>query len=1348
MNPFHRHPPSHRLPVVGFLLVFVCAVLAFSRDTVHASIAYGSINNFDTVNDTGHECHGFEIELEDCHSTDITYTYNYNHYGVPEITEDNSVAGHPKCTIRWQSKKNADGSWAAYTAIPAGPISPTNGHMFTNPAINFGGEHFGVGYRVQPTAVRYQWLIDNGAGVLVPGGAVQVSTPTFNYFPPQGGNVAQVQAVIAPPPPEAPDPKEFGKPVWVKEIRTTTHNNKEVKLRDLVSDDPDDADDKDWRNGEPDEVEVEWQLLQVDHNRGDGGNNNKVPAAAEDLPGGDEVVTRRYEFYKYIGPIDEESGEAMAENVAADDIHGEGVKTINGVSVDLSTLAVVGDYTGAQMSAVDVDAPVGLIDHVGEARVNTEFAARTVVVAGVLPFSCAQEGALPAGMSFDEVTGVLSGNPAESGTFEFKITAADGENPEVSKNYTLVVAEADVPLPPGNLLDTAALPVGSGTTTGDGPYMVGANATVTAISEPGYAFVNWTDNGTVVSSNPAFTLVMDVNHSLVANFQLDGLPLITQQPQAQTVNPGANVTFSVIATGTGTLSYQWRKNEKPIDGATASTYSLALVSEADQAGYDVVINDDMGSKASHLAQLSVNDPAVILTDPQSQALVVGDTVTFSVTVAGTGPFSYQWRKGVSDLDGATESTLVLADLTQTDEGTYSVAVTNDVNEAISAGAVLTVTAGAPVIVGLTPPQLVGINTEVTLEVTAEGSGELTYQWSKNRVAIAKATGSRLVLAAAQIKDAGAYQVTVTGTSVVSSDVIQLGVVDDTAHTVPLVLGGRTKIQVACEGAALSFAWQKNGEPVTENSRIKGADQKSLDIRSLQAGDEGLYELVVTGPGGQLTTKGHALSVFSQAPVITEDPPNFPPAIVSGSFEYWIPVDLDPAKTPSAYAATGLPPGLKLDTRTGQISGKPTAIAKDPLGYLVKLTASNAKGRASVSGRLVVQPLPVNAMGTYTGPIGRENALNDDLGGVMDLTITAAGAYTGRLVLGTVTYPIRGVLNADATGVQPEAALTVARKGQTPLTFTFTVDPPANAIAAQLTDGDVTLGFVGWRKVWDAKAHPADTFAGYHTFALDIPVDLAGNAAIPQGNGYGSFTVSAGGTLMVAGRLADGEVVTSSTFVGPLGEIAIYRALYTTKPKGSVVGRLDIAPPVLSGALSWSRPANPSATQRLYKAGFPVVVNLTASGGRYDPPEAPLVFLGLTQGSNNGRLTFSEGGMEAANVLDPVEVSIGAKSKVTLPVSPAANPHRLTLVLNEKTGLIRGSFTLEDANPLAAPALPRAIKRPVAFEGIAVRSGALLKGCGFFLLAQLPSAGPSATTPATSPILSGQVILEAAPPLAP
>ena len=490
--------------------------------TLRASIAYGSINNFDTVNDTGIPCHGFEIEIEDCRSTDISYTFDYNHYGTPVIREDLvTTPGHPRTIIRWESKKNANGTWAAHTAVPTAPIAPTDGHAFTNPSVNFGGEHFGVGYTTPVGAIRYNWLVDDGAGNLVHGGAVQVSTPVFTYFPPVVALAvpAQVQAAIeAPPePPELPV-LEFGRALWVKEIRTESHNSMPVKLRDLMTDDPDDPDDKNWTNGEPDEVETEWFLLQRDLTKPDGGRQARLEAAPENLQAGDEIVTRRYEFFAYIGPIDEETGEAMASSVGPDGIHGVGLKAINGVEVDLANVSVVGGYKGAQMAAVDVDEGVGLIDHVNEGAENEAYTPRRLVVPGALPYEVTQTGALPSGMALDTDTGVLSGTPAEAGSFDFTLTANDGLNPPVQKNYTLLVASAAIPPPPSYLLDLATEPPGAGTVTGGGAYAAGASADINASANAGYYFVNWTDNGTVVAQTATHTLNIDVNHSLVAHF--------------------------------------------------------------------------------------------------------------------------------------------------------------------------------------------------------------------------------------------------------------------------------------------------------------------------------------------------------------------------------------------------------------------------------------------------------------------------------------------------------------------------------------------------------------------------------------------------------------------------------------------------------------------------------------------------------------------------------------------------------------------------------------------------------------------------------------------------------------
>ncbi len=526
MFPFVSSRTLRRLQGV----VLACCVLPLGSVTARASVAYGTINNFDTVNDTGTECHGFEIEIEDIHSRDITYTYNWNHYGTPRITEDNSNPLHPRVRVRYESVKT-NGVWSAYTAIPSGPIAPTDGHRFTNPALNFGGEHFGVGYRGTPTNICYFWLVDNGAGALVRGPMVNVATPTFTYYAPVGAAPAQVQAAIKPPP--APPVFEFGPASWVKEIITTSHNNNEVKLRDLVSDDPDDDDDRNWRNGEPDEVEVEWQLLQTEFNQPDGGRNGELVGAPEDLDNGDEIITRRYEFYKYVGPFDPETGEADTDNVGPDGIHGVG---------DYADVVVVGDYLGAQMSAFDNELPVGLVEHLPDGRINTLYATRTVVIAAV-PFSVTTTGALPAGMIFSAAIGEISGTPTQSGIFTFGLRVTATNNRVQTKTYTFAIAAAGQVMPPHCTVEALASPAESGATTGGGFHTNGTVATVTATPTPGFAFSKWTENGKAVSSSASYQFTNIVNRALVANFVSLPPPLSFSQPQP------------------GTLAFTWPTNE-------------------------------------------------------------------------------------------------------------------------------------------------------------------------------------------------------------------------------------------------------------------------------------------------------------------------------------------------------------------------------------------------------------------------------------------------------------------------------------------------------------------------------------------------------------------------------------------------------------------------------------------------------------------------------------------------------------------------------------------------------------------------------------------------------------------
>jgi len=171
-------------------------------------------------------------------------------------------------------------------------------------------------------------------------------------------------------------------------------------------------------------------------------------------------------------------------------------------------------------------------------------------------------------------------------------------------------------------------------------------------------------------------------------------PSITTQPVSQTVTEGASVSFTVVAEGTATLSFQWRKGGTAISGATSATFSIAAVATSDAGSYDVVVSNSEGSVTSSAATLTVNSTSgapTITAQPASQSVATGASVSFSVTVTGTSPLSFQWRKDGSSISGATASSLALSSVTTSDAGSYDVVVSNSVGSVTSSAATLSVT---------------------------------------------------------------------------------------------------------------------------------------------------------------------------------------------------------------------------------------------------------------------------------------------------------------------------------------------------------------------------------------------------------------------------------------------------------------------------------------------------------------------------------------------------------------------------------------------------------------------------------------------------------------------------------
>ncbi len=214
-------------------------------------------------------------------------------------------------------------------------------------------------------------------------------------------------------------------------------------------------------------------------------------------------------------------------------------------------------------------------------------------------------------------------------------------------------------IPPG--LTLSNLGVLSGTATAAGTF----SFTVTAADSAGNA------------ASKAFAL--SVNAPLT----------FTTQPAGLTVNAGSLATFSVSVAGTGPFSYQWRKDGVPIVGATLSTYTLASIQGINAGTYDVLVSNVAGSATSASATLAVNTAPVINSQPASLTVNAGTVATFTVTVSGTAPLSYQWRKDGAPLSNGTSATYSVV-AQQATVGSYDVVVSNVVTSITSAPASLSI----------------------------------------------------------------------------------------------------------------------------------------------------------------------------------------------------------------------------------------------------------------------------------------------------------------------------------------------------------------------------------------------------------------------------------------------------------------------------------------------------------------------------------------------------------------------------------------------------------------------------------------------------------------------------------
>ena len=281
-------------------------------------------------------------------------------------------------------------------------------------------------------------------------------------------------------------------------------------------------------------------------------------------------------------------------------------------------------------------------------------------------------------------------------------------------------------------------------------------------------------------------------------------------------------------------------------------------------------------------------------------------------------------------------------------------------------------------------------------------------------------------------------------------------------------------------------------------------------------------------------------------------------------------------------------------------------------------------------------------------------------GPITLKIATSGTFSGKVSLAGVSYAFTGTF--PATGIAP--TITIDRKpplNDLILDLALDVINGTQRVTGELTDTVFTSVVQLDRIVYNTTTQllPAG-FVGPYT-ALLMPTEVG--AGIPTGDGYATVNVSASGTVMLAGKLANSVGITYSAPIVGTGTWPIHISLHAGK--GALNGAANFVnnPGVsdIAATLLWFKPPTSGA----YHPAV-IATELTFVGSRYVPPTKGQRVLRFANTAPNGTFTATDGNL-AGNLT--VDFTLDEANKIIVP----AHPSKLKLSITTTTGLLSGSF---------------------------------------------------------------------------
>jgi len=345
---------------------------------------------------------------------------------------------------------------------------------------------------------------------------------------------------------------------------------------------------------------------------------------------------------------------------------------------------------------------------------------------------------------------------------------------------------------------------------------------------------------------------------------------IVTEPAANTsaCEGDTDITLSTLGDGTGTITYQWYNGTGLIVGETNTDLIIPTLAENSDTYYCIVGSNHGADVQTTNAVVTINSNTTIDFEPEANTTVCEgeDDITLFIIATGAGTITYQWYNATGIITGENSAVLIIP-TTSANSDTYYCIVGSDCSDVQSADAIVTINPTTDID---TEP---AANTtacegddDITLSVLGSGTGIITYQWHNTSGIIDGETMPDLTITTDPTNSDTYYCIIGSdcGTDIQSEDAVVTIGSNTEITTQPISqsieLGTPASFTVGALGSNLNYQWRKDEVNIVDNTNISGSQTNELSISATTMSDDGMYDCVVTGNCGEMTSNVATLSI--------------------------------------------------------------------------------------------------------------------------------------------------------------------------------------------------------------------------------------------------------------------------------------------------------------------------------------------------------------------------------------------------------------------------------------------------------------------------------------------------------